>query len=94
VRSSLGGMYNNLGIVLEQTQRFADAAEAFEKAIEQQREAHLRASEISQFSKFLNTHYNNYDRVLRRLGRTEDADRAALARRELLQDKLPSEVVQ
>jgi serine/threonine protein kinase/tetratricopeptide (TPR) repeat protein len=83
LRSSMGGIYNNLGIVLEEQQFFQDAAKAYQHAIEQQRVAHSQAPSVTRHRLFLSKHYFNCGRVLRRLGRPEQAVEMALARRDL-----------
>jgi len=81
VASSLGGVHNNLGMVLEEQGRIDEAAAAYERAIEQQRTAHDAAPSVDRYRMFLSMHYYNYGRALRRLGRGEDAARAALTRK-------------
>lgn len=83
LQSSLGGVYNNLGIVLEELSRLEDAAVAYKHAVEHQRIAFLRAKDISRYRNFLSKHYYNYGRVVRQLGYAEQAVRSALACREL-----------
>lgn len=81
--SSLGSIYNNLGFVSEELKEFADAGSHYRNAIEYQRRAHAGAPDISRYGEFLSKHYHNYGRVMRRLGRPDEAVRVALARREL-----------
>jgi tetratricopeptide (TPR) repeat protein len=69
--------------VLEELNRTEAAAEAYERAVEHQTAAHQRAPSVERYRSFLSKHYYNYGRVLRQLGRPEDAVRAALARKEL-----------
>jgi eukaryotic-like serine/threonine-protein kinase len=82
-QSALGGMYNNLGIVLEELRRPADAVAAYERAVSHQRQALEKSPEVASHREFLSTHYANYSRALRHIGRPGDAARANLARREL-----------
>ncbi len=83
LQSSLGGVCNNLGIVLEENQRLEEAAEAYKKAVDHQRVAHSRAAAVARYRIFLSKHYYNYGRVLRNLGRADEAVRVALERKEL-----------
>ena len=83
LQSSFGGVYNNLGIVLEELGRIEDAASAYKAAVEHQRIAFSQAKDVSRYRSFLSKHYYNYGRVLRQLGYPEQAVRSALARREL-----------
>ena len=84
--------FNNLGLVqnelrrvveAEELKEFADAGSHYRNAIEYQRRAHAGAPDISRYGEFLSKHYHNYGRVMRRLGRPDEAVRVALARREL-----------
>jgi len=83
LQSSLGGVYNNLGIVFEELRRIEDAAVAYKHAVEHQRVAFSGAVEVSRYRSFLSKHYFNYGRVLRQLGHPDQAARSALARRAL-----------
>jgi len=83
LHSSLGGIYNNLAIVQEELRRPAEAAASYRRAIEHQKTAQSQAPKVSRYRVFLSKHYFNYGRVLRRLGRPEEAVHAALARRAL-----------
>ena len=86
LRSSLGGMHNNLGMILEEMRRMDEAGESFRQAIEHQKIAHLQAADVARYRNFLNKHYYNYGRILRNLGRIDDAIQVALARRDLWPD--------
>ena len=65
--SSLGGIYNNLGLVLESQGRRRDAASAYSQAIEYQKTARDLAPQVRRFRDLLNKHCDNHARVLRRL---------------------------
>src|SRR5205823_5620364 len=79
----LGGMYNNLGIALEQFGELQAAAGAFEQAIAHQELAMGGGTEPARARDHLRTHYVNAGRVRRQLGQIDAAVAAALARREL-----------
>jgi len=83
LHSSLGGIYNNLAIVQEELRKLGDAAASYKQAIEHQKVANSQAPKVSRYRVFLSKHYYNYGRVLRRLGRPDEAAQAALARRQL-----------
>jgi tetratricopeptide (TPR) repeat protein len=67
--SSLGGVYNNLGMVLEKQDRLKTAVASYSLAIARQKMACRRAPRVGRFREFLNKHYQNYERVLRKMGR-------------------------
>ena len=67
-RSSLGGIYNNLGTTLEQLHRPEDASAMYEQAIEQQRFCCDRAPQVAEFRDFLLRHYANDLRVVKSTG--------------------------
>jgi len=83
LQSSLGGVYNNLGMSLEELHRIGDAAVAYKHAVEHQRIAFAQASSVARYRAFLSTHYYNYGRLLRQSGHPDQAARSALARRDL-----------
>jgi tetratricopeptide (TPR) repeat protein len=82
-QSALGGMYNNLGTVLEETKRPEDAVQAYEQAVAHQRVALASAPEVAHYRQLLSMHYFNYGRTLRQIGRPGDAAHIDLARRQL-----------
>jgi tetratricopeptide (TPR) repeat protein len=81
--SRLGGIHNNLGILLEQQGQTAEAEKSYARAVEHQRTAQSGAPELDRYRAFLSKHYYNHGRVLRRLGRRDEAVQTALARKEL-----------
>jgi len=66
--SSLGGIYNNLGMVLEKQGRLKAAATSYSLAIACQKTACGQAPHVGRFREFLDKHFHNYRRVLRKLG--------------------------
>ena len=82
-RSSLGGVYNNLGRVYSQRDRQDEALGAYRQAVEHQRFAVEQAPKVSRFRQFLVVHYDNYAEALRRLNRHDEADQIAAARQQL-----------
>jgi tetratricopeptide (TPR) repeat protein len=82
-QSSLGGIYNNLGILLEGAGRLSQAAEHFQKAVAHQRAAFERAPSVARYREFLSKHYFNQGRVLRQLKRGDEAASAAVERKKL-----------
>ena len=85
-RSTLGGMLNNLGMVLEQLDRLDDAATMYEQAIDPKVSSIEHARQVIQFREFLGKHYINYRRVLRVMGHWDKDVKAALEQLELWQD--------
>ena len=92
LQSSLGGIYNNMGIVLEELQRTAEAAEAYQKAVEYQQAAFTRASTVARYRTFLSKHFYNYGRVLRQLGRAEDASQRGVGAKRALAERFAASV--
>ena len=90
LHSSLGGIYNNLGIVLEELHRTADAAKSYKQAVEHQQIASSNAPQVSRYRVFLSKHYYNYGRVLRRLGRPDNAARIARGPQSALAQRPPT----
>jgi tetratricopeptide (TPR) repeat protein len=74
VQSGLGGVYHNLGIVLEQAGELAAAAEAFGKAIKHQQIAARKARGFVRFAHYLREHQSHHARVLRQLGRHDEEE--------------------
>jgi serine/threonine protein kinase len=66
--SSRGGVYNNLGMVLESQGQWRDAASAYLQAIQCQKKARDLAPQVGRFRDLLSKHCDNHARVLRRLG--------------------------
>ena len=83
LQSSLAGVCNNLGIVLEEQQQLAQASAAFQQAVDHQQIAYARAATVTRYREFLSKHYYNYGRVLRKTGHVDKAIEVALARRDL-----------
>ncbi len=83
LRSTLGGMYNNLGFVLEGEKRPEDALTAYGQAVEHQRQAMSQSPDTTRYRVFLSRHYINYARMLREAGRVDEALQTSLARRNL-----------
>lgn len=81
--SVLGGMYNNLGNVLQSAQRIDQAAKAFERAVHFQQVAVDGAPKWQRFARLLNNHLYNYGRVLRLQGEIEQAAATAIRRKDL-----------
>ncbi len=78
-QSSLGGILNNLGMVLEQLNQLDDAAKIYEQAIEHQKFSCDHARQVTQYREFLGKQYDNYRRVLKATGHWEkDLDTARL----------------
>ena len=67
-QSALGLMYNDLGTVLEDLNRSADAVNAYEQAVAHQQQAVASAPQIARYRQFLEKHYINYGRALRKIG--------------------------
>jgi len=68
--SRLGGIHNNLGMVLEREERLQEAVTSYAKAIACQTTAADRAPQVAQFREFLSTHQDNHARVKRKLSRS------------------------
>lgn len=68
--SRLGGIHNNLGMVLEREERLQEAVASYAKAIEYQTAASNRAPQVVQFRNLLSTHQDNHTRVKRKLDRS------------------------
>ena len=86
LRSSLGGVLNNQGMVFEQLERNEEAAAAYQQAIRHQQLAVKHAPRTAQFREFLSKHCFNHGRVLRSLGRWQQAAETAMARKQLWTD--------
>ena len=86
-RSTLGGVLNNLGMVLEQLDRLEEAASMYEQAIDCQKFALEHARQVTQFRDFLGKHYVNYCRVLRAMGHWDIETKTALEQLELWQSE-------
>ena len=76
-------MYNDLGIVLEGLSRAADAVKAYQQAVTHQQQAVAAAPDVARYRQFLDKHYFNYSRILRKTGHAGDAARIASAQRDL-----------
>ena len=83
LKSTLGGTFNNLGLFLADVARRAEAIKVFQQAINWQWQAVSQAPDSTEYRRRLDTHYNNYARVLLETGRADEALQAALARRNL-----------
>jgi tetratricopeptide (TPR) repeat protein len=68
--SRLGGIHNNLGMVLERQERWGDAVASYARAIECQSAAADLAPQVVRFRDLLTKHQDNQARVMRRLGRS------------------------
>jgi serine/threonine protein kinase/tetratricopeptide (TPR) repeat protein len=73
-RSRLGGVYNNQGVAWEGAGKLEQAAEAFGQAAAVQRSVFEPAPDFGSARLSLARHYENQERVLRRLGRSGEAD--------------------
>ncbi len=78
---SVGGIHNNLAMVLEKQGRYGEASDSYCQAIRFQEMACKQAPEVARFRDFLSKHYANHGRMLRRLGRHHEAVETALARK-------------
>ena len=85
IHSSLAGVLNNCGMMLEQLGKLDDAAAAYRRAIDEQLVAYRRAADVAAFRELLSKHYWNYGRALRAVGRPDEAAQAALARKGTLE---------
>jgi tetratricopeptide (TPR) repeat protein len=72
-QSSLAGIYNNLGIVLENSSRLEPAAEAFANAVLHQQAAVSLSADAPRYNELLGKHQVNRQRVLKQLGRADEA---------------------
>lgn len=80
LRSNLAGVHNNLGIVLEKSGSLERAAEEFKSAIEHQRAVDAT---VEGRAENLDKYLVNLGRVLKQVGRFDDAAKAALERRRI-----------
>jgi serine/threonine protein kinase len=87
--SSVGGIYNNLAVVLEKQDRYEEAADSYAQAIWFQQMACKRAPDVSRFRDLLSKHYLGQGRVMRSLGRYDEAVAAALARKKIWRGNAP-----
>lgn len=85
-RSLLGGVLNGIGMAQADQGRHREALATFRRAIGHQGIAFARAPRVGQYRLFLSNHYLNLSRTLRDLGRTSEAEAAALERRRLWVD--------
>lgn len=85
-RSSLGGVLNNQAMALERLNRPEEAERAYREAVEHQRIALERASEVVRYREFLSKHYWNYGQFLLKQGRVREAGSVALTRKTLWED--------
>ena len=86
-RSLLGAAQNDLGMALAALGRQKEAAEAYDRAIENQRIAHERAPEVPQYVQFLGNHFTNRGMLQEQLGDNKAASesyRLSLELREAL----------
>jgi tetratricopeptide (TPR) repeat protein len=83
LQSRLGKLLDNRGIALAETGRHREAEGAFLEAIAHQRKAYDKAPQVSQYRRYLSSHYHNLARVRRAVGRAAEAVDAALERRKL-----------
>jgi len=74
IQSHLGGVYNNLGLVEEKLGELQAAADAFQNAVKHQRAALAQSADLPNSRAFLGKHYESQVRILRKLGRTDEAD--------------------
>jgi tetratricopeptide (TPR) repeat protein len=81
--AQLGGIHNNIAMVYQMQGDSQQAADTYELAIRFQQYAHRKAPQAVCFRDHLSRTYVNYGRVLRQLGRSADALKIAIKRRDL-----------
>jgi eukaryotic-like serine/threonine-protein kinase len=88
-QSELGGIHNDIGLLLQEVGQLAEALQAFEKA----RDIHQKLADanptVTQYQRFLANHYHGIGTVLSQTGKPADALKAyekALALRQALAD--------
>ena len=67
--SRLGGVHNNLGMVLERQKQWQEAETCYAQAIRLQSRAAAQAPQVKRFQDLLANHQANRERVQRRLDR-------------------------
>jgi tetratricopeptide (TPR) repeat protein len=82
-RSNQGSVWNNLGMLCDQQQRYVDAEKAYEKAVANQRSALETAAKNDRYRALLSGHYLNLARNLNKQAKFGAAVQAAIERKQL-----------